>query len=64
MIRLIAIVSALLSLSSAPPGRAADETSAGEINEAALAIHREALIFDGHNDLPWQFRRKTICRSG
>ena len=29
-----------------------------KLTEAALAIHREALIFDGHNDLPWQFRKK------
>lgn len=29
-----------------------------KLTEAALAIHKEALVFDGHNDLPWQFREK------
>ncbi len=29
-----------------------------KLTEAALAIHREALLIDGHNDLPWQFREK------
>ncbi len=27
-----------------------------KLTEAALKLHREALVFDGHNDLPWQFR--------
>ncbi|HLJ94880.1 MAG TPA: dipeptidase [Gemmataceae bacterium] len=29
-----------------------------ELTEDALRIHREALLVDGHNDLPWQFRQK------
>ncbi len=29
-----------------------------KVTEAALQIHREALLIDGHNDLPWQFREK------
>ena len=28
------------------------------VTAAALAIHRQALVFDGHNDLPWQFREQ------
>lgn len=28
------------------------------LSEEALQIHREALLVDGHNDLPWQFREK------
>ena len=28
------------------------------LTEEALAIHREALLIDGHNDLPWELRRK------
>src|SRR5262249_26034591 len=28
------------------------------MTEEALRIHREALLIDGHNDLPWQFREK------
>jgi membrane dipeptidase len=27
-----------------------------KLTEEALRIHREALVIDGHNDLPWQFR--------
>src|ERR1700722_20793487 len=27
-----------------------------KLTEAALAIHRDALVFDGHNDLPWRLR--------
>lgn len=26
------------------------------VSEKALAIHREALLIDGHNDLPWELR--------
>lgn len=29
-----------------------------KLTEEALKIHREALVFDGHNDLPWMFREK------
>jgi membrane dipeptidase len=29
-----------------------------KLTEEALRIHREAILIDGHNDLPWQFREK------
>jgi membrane dipeptidase len=29
------------------------------LSERALAIHREALVIDGHNDLPWALREKN-----
>jgi membrane dipeptidase len=29
------------------------------LTEAALKIHGEALVIDGHNDLPWELRRKV-----
>jgi membrane dipeptidase len=29
-----------------------------KLTETALQIHRQALLIDGHNDLPWQFREK------
>jgi membrane dipeptidase len=29
------------------------------MTEEGLRIHREALLIDGHNDLPWQFRQKA-----
>ena len=28
------------------------------VTDEALRIHRQALLVDGHNDLPWQFREK------
>jgi membrane dipeptidase len=28
------------------------------LSEEASRIHREAIVIDGHNDLPWQFRAK------
>jgi membrane dipeptidase len=37
-----------------------EKQTAGEVvlSEKALAIHREALLIDGHNDLPWALRDK------
>src|SRR6266446_528062 len=29
-----------------------------KVTEEALRIHRDAILIDGHNDLPWQFREK------
>jgi membrane dipeptidase len=47
------------------PSRAEDKKDAGkargpvQLTEEALRLHRAALVFDGHNDLPWQFRSKN-----
>jgi membrane dipeptidase len=30
-----------------------------KLTEEGLRIHRSALLIDGHNDLPWQFREKA-----
>jgi len=30
-----------------------------KLTDEALRIHREALVIDGHNDLPWQMREKA-----
>jgi membrane dipeptidase len=30
-----------------------------QLTDDALRIHREAILIDGHNDLPWQFRQKS-----
>jgi membrane dipeptidase len=35
-----------------------------KLTEEALRIHREALLIDGHNDLPWQYREKTNLNLG
>ncbi len=40
---------------SAPPKSRAPV----RLTDEALRIHREALLIDGHNDLPWQFREKS-----
>jgi membrane dipeptidase len=29
------------------------------VTPEALAIHREAIVVDGHNDLPWQYRKRN-----
>src|SRR5438876_179811 len=29
-----------------------------QMTDEAQRIHREAIVIDGHNDLPWQFREK------
>src|ERR1700684_3047582 len=43
----------------ATPTEPAKQTS-GEVvlSEQAQAIHREALLIDGHNDLPWALRER------
>jgi membrane dipeptidase len=33
-----------------------------QLTEAALKLHRSALVFDGHNDLPWQCTRQKDMR--
>ena len=41
---------------------AADGTSRGEVIVTAEArtLHASCLLFDGHNDLPWQFRERDM----
>src|SRR5690348_4536989 len=29
-----------------------------KLTDEAVKIHRDALLIDGHNDLPWQFRKR------
>ncbi|HEY7331051.1 MAG TPA: membrane dipeptidase, partial [Gemmataceae bacterium] len=38
-----------------PPPRARGPV---KLTDEAQRIHREAILIDGHNDLPWQFREK------
>jgi membrane dipeptidase len=44
----------LVAIMAEPPKTSGDVT----VSEKALAIHREALLIDGHNDLPWELRTK------
>jgi membrane dipeptidase len=49
-------------LALTPAARPADPAPAGRkpvvLTEEALAIHRDAPVIDGHNDLPWELREK------
>jgi membrane dipeptidase len=52
-----AAVAATLSLAQLPVGAsAADRNAPVEVTPAARALHESALVFDGHNDLPWEIR--------
>ncbi len=51
-----------LSLAMASAADKADAPKKREpikLTEEALSLQKEVLIFDGHNDLPWQFREKA-----
>jgi membrane dipeptidase len=37
----------------------AEEKPAVRLSEEALRIHRDAIVIDGHNDLPWKMREKA-----
>src|SRR4051794_29684848 len=51
---LVLLVAATGLLTSADPPRKTDVV----LTDAAAAVHREALLVDGHNDLPYELRRK------
>jgi membrane dipeptidase len=68
MTRLFALVLlvCVVLLCIAVPGQSGDKNDRPKskrgtvkLTEEALRIHRAALIFDGHNDLPWQFRKNN-----
>src|SRR5262245_34741268 len=50
-----------VTLAPAADDKSADPKAAGpvKLTDEALRIHREALLIDGHNDLPWQYRLRT-----
>jgi membrane dipeptidase len=52
----IALACALAAL-TADEGPARDRATV-KLTEDAQRIHRETLVFDGHNDLPWRFRER------
>src|SRR4051794_40813384 len=49
-----------LTVGLAPAAQPAPKAASKDIvvTPEALAIHREALLVDGHNDLPWELRQK------
>src|SRR5437764_13218644 len=52
---------AVVLLMTLPTLANADDKPRGpvKLTEEALRIHREAIVIDGHNDLPWQFRMQA-----
>ncbi len=61
--RQVVLIALILSavavgLATEPEPKAPPKTNAKQIvvSEKALAIHKEALLIDGHNDLPWELR--------
>lgn len=50
------VAAAATNLPAADPGGITDTAGLGPVSERALKIHHEALLFDGHNDLPWRLR--------
>ena len=52
-VRVAASLAAGLALIVASP---ASTASAQEVSEEAARIHEEAIVVDGHNDLPWRIR--------
>jgi membrane dipeptidase len=52
--------SLLVALLSGPaPAQDVQPRARVVVSEQAMKIHREALVFDGHNDLPWKLREKA-----
>jgi membrane dipeptidase len=51
---LLAVALASSDSPAQPPAKGRDVV----LTDTALAIHNEALLVDGHNDLPWELRRK------
>src|SRR5438067_791040 len=49
-----------LSLASNPAAAQTKPAKRGvvKLTDAALKIHHDALLIDGHNDLPWQFAKR------
>ncbi len=51
----LGLIGAVPLLGDTPPAK----RGLVKLTEAALQIHREALVIDGHNDLAWKFREKN-----
>jgi membrane dipeptidase len=53
LVGLVCTLPALTWAAAAPPARPVT------VSDAAMKLHREALVVDGHNDLPWELRTRT-----
>ena len=56
---LVLLVSLALVPSVLPEDKKPSETQPVELTDEARRIHADALLIDGHNDLPWQYRTKA-----
>src|SRR5579871_558417 len=54
-----AVVSLLCSVPILATAAQPRKATSGDVvvSEKAMAIHKEALVIDGHNDLPWALRK-------
>jgi membrane dipeptidase len=50
---------ALAALPSSAEDKRPDSRAPVKLTDEALRLHKSALVFDGHNDLPWQYRGKN-----
>ena len=59
--RLVRFALLAASLAALPAVVAQGPANRGEIvvSPEARAVHAEALVVDGHNDLPWELRQKA-----
>ena len=63
-ISIIAVVSCLVCSGPLPAQEKTPKDAGGvKLTDEMLKIHREALLIDGHNDLPWQFRQEGLLLS-
>lgn len=56
---LATVVCALVASSATSAQEKPARRGVVKLTDEALKIHREALLFDGHNDLPWQYRTRA-----
>ena len=54
----LALLGVVLS-AAADPADSPKKREPVKLTDEAMSLHKEALVFDGHNDLPWQFREKA-----
>jgi membrane dipeptidase len=56
---LVLVFGLVITLPAAAGEKPAPARGPVKLTEEALRIHRSALVVDGHNDLPWQLRKKA-----
>src|SRR5947208_2236792 len=59
MVRCLFVLVLVSSLAADEPKRPVRKRAPVVLTEEALAIHREAIVIDGHNDLPYQLREQA-----